>query len=1143
MRKAALLFLLGLTACSLGKRGTVMERRTQWELRTGTLAATVAKHDGRVASLAVRGHELLAAPGELRLQAGNDKPVALDASLQGFATAERDGSLVMNGRDPASGVAVRAEWIAGRDLECRLTLTGSKAPRLDASVELRLPCVKQVLQLLAPAGNDRVTVDFSTGLRYAYRGSGSSLVMPAGVLYHPEADWGLMACADFVLPTRGFELSIETNPPTLALRRVHLRLEPGKPVTVSIILFGHEGDWRPGLGYLVERFPDFFVVPDPRVPNLHGAFVCGGGAPDDETIADWHRQHVQTVEVHGTLPFYGQHLPIGDSWTAFADDQWNQLRQWPNPDKPALDAPWQVVHAYVQRKRPPNISVAKINDYIQRLHAKGIYAIMYFNPTEAWKLWAKDKFPDDRVHTSANNLFPVWYESHLMCPNPDSPWGKHLLNEFEKMIDLYPEADGFFMDQSTYDMLDYAHDDGWSIDGNRTGYRMGWAIGQLSMRLRKMAEARGKFMWWNGPYYSDIAYFAAGMMAEAGSEPDVRRIHYLTMGGRASCTLSRKDESTFQNCAAYGIYPTAMPTDALRRIAARYWPVFHHFKAKRWAFEPHALTLPDDMRGNLYHLPDGNALACMVSRNRSLDGEAFDLGKQLTVRLPDAADFQAAYFLSPDLLGTRRLALDRKGDSLTITVPRHRSVSAILLAKTGVHLSVEGPFGIVAGQAAEMTAVVDNWTAEPVAGTWTSPAWADESVSAKPGASVRRAFRVQAPAKRSGLRETVACRAELGGTGHGGDLEVYTDAPLSLELALPKAFHQGQPTTARVWVFNAAEARDVKASLTGTGIAPAEQTARVAARSGHPFDFAITPTRGGQVAIEARAAAGDDHALLKTHAEIYATTASPKAFAQIRSARLTLDIFGSDHGRYKNKPLFLNGVPLGILPRQADRWGPADMRLPRKAVQAIREHNEIRIENPRGDAFKIRNLQLELCMRNGVYLLSKLNATAYTSWTDWPHGEGTLFEGGQPLTGIGIHIPVDANSTEEYADSIGEVVSGELVFDLFGANGGPYAQKPVTFNGIALGNLPTADAEAWAERTIPLPPAALELLGYTNHVVIKNSRPRDAFKLRKLHVRLKVKGGDTVVSQIDPGAYTSVSWKYAEGTIGCPMEVEVRFPR
>jgi len=37
-------------------------------------------------------------------------------------------------------------------------------------------------------------------------------------------------------------------------------------VTASIILFGHAGDGRSGLGHVLDRYPEFFVVADARVP-------------------------------------------------------------------------------------------------------------------------------------------------------------------------------------------------------------------------------------------------------------------------------------------------------------------------------------------------------------------------------------------------------------------------------------------------------------------------------------------------------------------------------------------------------------------------------------------------------------------------------------------------------------------------------------------------------------------------------------------------------------------------------------------------------------------------------------------------------------------------------------------------------------
>ena len=34
------------------------------------------------------------------------------------------------------------------------------------------------------------------------------------------------------------------------------------------------------------------------------------------------------------------------------------------------------------------MTVAKLNDYIGRLHQHGIKGLIYFNPTEAWAPWA-----------------------------------------------------------------------------------------------------------------------------------------------------------------------------------------------------------------------------------------------------------------------------------------------------------------------------------------------------------------------------------------------------------------------------------------------------------------------------------------------------------------------------------------------------------------------------------------------------------------------------------------------------------------------------------------------------------------------------------------------------------------------------------
>jgi hypothetical protein len=359
---------------------------------------------------------------------------------------------------------------------------------------------------------------------------------------------------------------------------------------------------------------------------------------------------------------------------------------------------------------------------------------------------------------------------------------------------------------------------------------------------------------------------------------------------------------------------------------------------------------------------------------------------------------------------------------LRLTIPRHRSASAILLAKTGVHLAVEGPAGAVVGQGIDVAAVVDNWTEKPVAGRWTSPAWKDDPLEVPAGKSVRRAFRYQAPAKRGGLRETVTYRADVAGTVLGGDLEFYIDEPLTISLALPDHGEQGRAAVARVQVFNAERGGNFRVALAGDGIRaePAEQLVRIDAGARRDLEFRIVPARPGPIFVRAmadsRSEAGEpsggraNRATAQVKLEVFAVKVSPKDFGRIESGKLEFDLFGSDGGRYENKPVLLNGVRLGLLPQQGDAWGHAEMPLSREALQAIREHNELVIENPPVDAFKIGRFRLRLRLKDGVCVLSEMNPGIFSSLPGWTWNEGTIFENGKLRTGI--YIPVDAKGNE-----------------------------------------------------------------------------------------------------------------------------------
>jgi hypothetical protein len=361
---------------------------------------------------------------------------------------------------------------------------------------------------------------------------------------------------------------------------------------------------------------------------------------------------------------------------------------------------------------------------------------------------------------------------------------------------------------------------------------------------------------------------------------------------------------------------------------------------------------------------------------------------------------RAAYFLSPDLLGKRRLTFQTDGQAIRLTIPRHRSVSAVLLARAGVHLSLDGPAEVLAGQPCKADAVLDNFSGRELLGQWTDGV--PEKFTLRPGEPLRRSLAIVA-AKGDQPRTQLDCAVELDGRRHGGRFELYVDRPLSADLLVPPvSIPEAAASTIRLAVFNAAGPRTVRVSLAGAQ--PAEQVVPFAARSRKEVLFHVVPSQPGPLELLARAEAGADRAEVKARVDVHATRASADQLRRVRSGVLILELAGSDHGKYKNKPVFLNNVRLDILPSQGDQWGPTELPLPPAALAKLGPANEVRIENTVGDAFKVRNFQLRLKCDDGLLIVSPLNRQAYTSCS-WEFAEGRVFKLHEPLAGIVVQIP------------------------------------------------------------------------------------------------------------------------------------------
>jgi hypothetical protein len=132
---------------------------------------------------------------------------------------------------------------------------------------------------------------------------------------------------------------------------------------------------------------------------------------------------------------------------------------------------------------------------------------------------------------------------------------------------------------------------------------------------------------------------------------------------------------------------------------------------------------------------------------------------------------------------------------------------------------------------------------------------------------------------------------------------------------------------------------------------------------------------------------------------------------------------------------------------------------------------------------------------------------------------------------------------------LAQLRAAKLHLEVFGVQGGPYADKWIWLNGHKLARIPfndPAQPDQWEERVVELDAESLKYLQRDNAVVLTNE-PGDCYKVRDLALAVQLPDGRWVESEWERGVHCSVaSWLYTEGQVfeaGRSREIHLRFLR
>ncbi|MBQ7652583.1 MAG: hypothetical protein IJS15_16620 [Victivallales bacterium] len=369
-------------------------------------------------------------------------------------------------------------------------------------------------------------------------------------------------------------------------------LDAYKTVEFELLLCGHVGCWRPGLRWLADRYPDYFLPHNPDVWKHHGAFAITSPFSTTETVKRLEAENVQWSEVHNHFPNYGCFAPHVDEWDSVVRHDYPDLKD----------------------EVPGKISPSLIREHIRRLHASHILAMMYIQCSGDGLIpWAEENFPDSIARDSSGKPFLTWKECCFLNADPSTSFGKFVDAQIDRFLKMYSEMDGLFIDQLCYQTIDYAHFDGVTCANDRPAYQYAFSYEHGIQKLTDAIHGSGRLVWGNGPFDIEIAKYVDGSMTE-GSSDIYKAQKFLGIRKPRLVHLYPTDylktEAMLKHCllagAAWSIGGSStlrnppVQTPEIHRLFQEYIPLATPLMDTEICLEAHPFTLPFGYLGECF---------------------------------------------------------------------------------------------------------------------------------------------------------------------------------------------------------------------------------------------------------------------------------------------------------------------------------------------------------------------------------------------------------------------------------------------------------------------------------------------------------------------------------------------------------------
>lgn len=531
-------------------------------------------------------------------------------------------------------------------------------------------------------------------LRYGgFLGAHNAFSIPIATVMDSQADLALSLIQS--PETNLLEMRLQTSAlGDVSLVRTNHRISSGSPVELAMDLVTHAADWRGGLGWMVERYPNYFEPPNHSAYELDGcgSYAGGNGDLDAEKL---------------------KKMAYSLNWNARFD--WPYLGMSIPPVKP--DVTWPSWY-----QKPA--SLAAMSGYDEKMERSGFHVLEYFNITGGGNYIQDDPPPrkattdselwrdgNDYVHyqvpgsivrdRAGKILNDGWFNVVVLdCAEPSLQ--KSLIEQVETLVKELPHSSGICIDRMDWlAIYNLNRDDGVSwIDGRPAGSLLiSWK--QMLKKLAPILHQAGKVIYGNagGVARIDSCECLDGFYNEMGDLPSslnlcaLMAVHKPAIGWARDINTLRPDpDALFQRHLHLGVFPSVPVPAADHTIPEDPWadqffldygPLLNAIRGKRWVLKPHVISVANHAaHANLFQVPGGYAIPITFANNV----------KEATVTLGSFLEaserITALTVLHPGEAKTFTLRWQSSPEGVRITVPVQRGCALVKVECSSV--SVQG---------------------------------------------------------------------------------------------------------------------------------------------------------------------------------------------------------------------------------------------------------------------------------------------------------------------------------------------------------------------------------------------------------------------------------------------------------------------